>query len=137
MSLFWGSTHTTLYVPNSHSTFALLEVTQGVFQGECLSTAVFCTHLRDAFDTFLAQIKLLFPDRNPTQVVQVLAFVDDVVLIIEPADSPPFGPFGSTLFENSTSSLNNQSARPGFPPKSPHFQKLSKNSELTTSPPQD
>ena len=86
MSLFWGSTHTALYVPNSHSTFALLEVTQGVFQGECLSTAVFCTHLRDAVDTFLAQIKLLFPDRDPTQVVQVLAFVDDVVLIIEPAD---------------------------------------------------
>ena len=86
MSLFGGSAHTALYVPNSHSTFALLEVTQGVFQGECLSTAVFCTHLRDAIDTFLAQIKHLFPDQDPTKLVQILAFVDDVVLVVEPAD---------------------------------------------------
>ena len=86
MSLFWGAIRTALYIPNSHSSFALLEVTQGVFQGECLSTAVFCTHLRAAVDDFLLQIKQIFPDRDPTQVVQVLAYVDDVVLIIEPAD---------------------------------------------------
>ena len=50
MSLFWGSLYTTLYIPNSHSSFAQLKVTQGVFHGECLSTAVFCTHLRVAID---------------------------------------------------------------------------------------
>ena len=86
MSLFWGAIRTALYIPNSHSSFALLEVTQGVFQGECLFTAVFCTHLRAAVDDFLLQIKQLFPDIDPTQVVQVLAYVDDVVLIMEPAD---------------------------------------------------
>ena len=86
MSLFWGSIHTALYIPDSHSSFAPLKVTQGVFQGECLSTAVFCTHLRVAVDHFLQQIKELFPDRDPTQVVQFLAYVDDVVLIMEPDD---------------------------------------------------
>ena len=73
-------------MPNPHSSFALLEVTQGVFQGECLSTAVFCTHLRDAIDTFLAQIQKAFPDQDPTKLVQILAFVDDVVLVVEPGD---------------------------------------------------
>ena len=86
MSLFWGSLYTALYIPNSHSSFAQLKVTQGVFQGECISTAVFCTHLRVAIDHFLQQTKCLFPDRDPTQVVQFLAYVDDVVLIMEPSD---------------------------------------------------
>ena len=57
MSLFWGSMYTALYIPNSHSSFAQLKVTQGVFQGECLSTAAFCTHLRVAIDHFLQQTK--------------------------------------------------------------------------------
>ena len=86
MSLFWGSLYTTLYIPNSHSSFAQLKVTQGVFQGECLSTAVFCTHLRVAIDHCLQQIKCLFADKDPTQVVQFLAYVDDVVLSMEPSD---------------------------------------------------
>ena len=86
MSLFWGSTHTALHIPDSPSSFSQLKVTQGVFQGECLSTAVFCTHLRAAVDHFLHQTALTFPDRDPKNVVQILAYVVDVILIIDPED---------------------------------------------------
>ena len=86
MSLFWGAAHTSLYVPDSHSSFAQLKVTQGVFQGECLSTPVFCTHLRAAIDHFLHHAALAFPDGDPNSLVQILAYVDDVVLIIDPPD---------------------------------------------------
>ena len=74
------------------SSFSQIRVTQGVFQGECLSTSVFCTHLRAAVDHFLHQTSLAFPDRDPKNVVQILAYVDDVVLIIDPADFPTLWP---------------------------------------------
>ena len=34
MSLFWGAPHTSLYIPDSPSSFSQIKVTQGVFQGE-------------------------------------------------------------------------------------------------------
>ena len=52
MALFWKPSHTSLLIPRTIDSLSLLSVTQGVFQGECLSTAIFCIFLRAVIDNF-------------------------------------------------------------------------------------
>ena len=56
MALLWGKEHNSLLIPNGIQCFGELKVTEGVFQGECLSTAVFCIFLRFIVDVFYAEL---------------------------------------------------------------------------------
>ena len=64
-------------------------VTQGVFQGECLSTAVFCIFLRAIVDQFYTDLGTIKLPQNlrapPRELVTILAYVDDVVISCHPA----------------------------------------------------
>jgi hypothetical protein len=89
MSLFWKCPHTELLTPDGPDHLASLSVTQGVFQGECLSTAIFCIFLRDVVDQFFTALSTLelpapFNDRPTHSLVTFLAYVDDVVLAFHP-----------------------------------------------------
>jgi len=89
MSLLWGKNHNCLLIPDGLQSFGELLVTEGVFQGECLSTAVFCIFLRfvvDVFYTELAkELKGKVPDgTNVKELITILAYVDDVVLCCKP-----------------------------------------------------
>ena len=64
MSLFWKQTNTPLLIPRTTDCLAELLVTQGVFQGECLSTAVFCIFLRAIVDKFYMEISSLQLPQN-------------------------------------------------------------------------
>ena len=89
MALFWKPKHTSLLLPRTPDSLSELEVTQGVFQGECLSTAVFCIFLRSVIDKFYTDVAQLPLPLNftqpPRELVTVLAYVDDVVISCDPA----------------------------------------------------
>ena len=56
MSLLWGNENNTLLILNDVHSFGELKVTEGVSQGECLSTVVFCILLRFVMDVFYAEL---------------------------------------------------------------------------------
>ena len=56
-----------------------MAVHDGVFQGECLSTAAFCLVLHEALLDFLAQL----PDAVAA-LVSIFAYIDDLVLAFPP-----------------------------------------------------
>ena len=53
MANTWLAKFTPLAAPNSVSGFGIIHACEGVYQGECLSTAVFCIFLRMVLDTFV------------------------------------------------------------------------------------
>ena len=55
---------------------------EGIFQGECLSTAVFCIFLPDVLDRFIAKLAAK-GITNPQKCITILAYVDDLVLAME------------------------------------------------------
>jgi hypothetical protein len=86
LSLLWRAPFTSLLVPKSIDVVDELEVTEGVFQGECLSTAVFCIFLRSVIDDFFTSLQSKLGETvNAKQAVTILAYVDDVVLSFDPA----------------------------------------------------
>ena len=91
MANIWmaGSTH--ILAPYSETEFRSIQATEGVFQGECLSTAVFCIFLREVLDTFLLRC-LEAGISNPVQTITLCAYVDDVVLVMDPQLFPTVWP---------------------------------------------
>ena len=83
MALLWREDHTNIPAPLRRDAYQNFKVTQGVFQGECLSTAVFCVYLRTVVVDFLSRIIKL--EVNGQQLhsknVTILAYVDGVVLV--------------------------------------------------------
>jgi hypothetical protein len=91
MANIWlaGSTH--ILAPYTETEFRAIQALEGVFQGECLSTAVFCIFLREVLDTFLLRcLEAGIP--NPVQTITLCAYVDDVVLALDPALFPTVWP---------------------------------------------
>ena len=91
MANIWlaGSTH--ILAPYGETEFRSIQATEGVFQGECLSTAVFCIFLREVLDTFLLRC-LEAGISNPVQTITLCAYVDDVVLAMDPHLFPTVWP---------------------------------------------
>jgi hypothetical protein len=88
--LLWRSPVTSLLVPRAVDQVDEILVTQGVFQGECLSTAVFCVYLRTVIDAFYTALQAKLPvcpdgTGHPRKLVTILAYVDDVVLCFDPS----------------------------------------------------
>ena len=75
----WGSCPITLHMPIGYMDYESFEVVDGMFQGECLSTAFFCFLLKDAIDNFRAKIKA--QPHLALLKIHVLAYVDDAVVV--------------------------------------------------------
>ena len=89
MANTWLAKYTPLAAPNSTSGYGIIHACEGVYHGECLSTAVSCTFLRMVLDTFIA---------NAEKAIAIMAYVDDVVLIFDQELFPTVWPtYVSTL----------------------------------------
>ena len=89
MSLLWSTEYNTLLVPNGPNFFGQLLITEGVLQGECLSTAVFCIFLRFVVATFYTELAVATKGKVPDAIgirflITILAYYDDVVLCCQP-----------------------------------------------------
>ena len=78
----WLPTHTTLISSNAPGAFGIFNSCEGVYQGECLSTAIFCIFLREVIDTFIANCAAAGV-ANAEKAIAVLAYVDDIVLAFD------------------------------------------------------
>ncbi len=74
----WRSGSTPLSLPIGLGQWKTVEVVDGVFQGECLSSAVFCIVMRCVIDEFNRRAALL---PQPLLGAKILAYVDDCVLV--------------------------------------------------------
>ena len=86
MALLWRNGSTRILAPKDTQNFALFDVTEGVFQGECLSTAIFCIFLHAVVSDFrsrIAQLQHRAKQLRPNEVI-VQAYVDDIVLACDP-----------------------------------------------------
>ena len=79
MTQMWRGGPTPMHAQCSPSEWKTFFVRDGIFQGECLSTAIFCLVLHDAIEDFFMQ---LGSDLAP--LVFLFAYVDDVVIVFPP-----------------------------------------------------
>ena len=89
LSLPWNTYLNTLLVLHGLTSFGELLITEGVFQGDCLSSAVFCIYLR--YIVGIIHIRLaeamhrhVSDGMDVKLIVTVLAYVDSVVLGFNP-----------------------------------------------------
>ena len=83
MANIWLPGETSILAPFNDEQYKQFQAAEGVFQGECLSTAVFCIFLREVLDSFLLKCKeqgIPLPEKSIT----ICAYVDDVVLVVPP-----------------------------------------------------
>ena len=66
-------------MPVGYMDYESFEVVDGMFQGECLSTAFFCFLLKDAIDDFRSKVAAL--PLLAHLKIHVLAYVDDAVVV--------------------------------------------------------
>ena len=93
----WRPGSTSLFVPVGNGLASDFEVKDGLFQGECLATLLFCLVMHEAINT--CKEKLLAAGLSPTSF-SFLAYVDDVVLICNQIDAHHvWGAWVSTLHE--------------------------------------
>ena len=75
----WGSCPITLHMPVGYLDFESFKVVDGMFQGECLSTAFFCFLLKYAIIHF--RKKLAESPHLAGLKIHILAYVDDAVVV--------------------------------------------------------
>ena len=79
LSQLWASGPTTMFAQDSPTSWKIFLVRDGVFQGECLSTAAFCLLMHAVILDFYQSI-----DAAVRNSVFVFAYIDDVVLVMPP-----------------------------------------------------
>ena len=70
MALLWRHGSMRILAPRDARSFAVFDVTEGVFQGECLSTAIFCIFLHTVVSDFRSRIaKIQHNGRQPETLI--------------------------------------------------------------------
>ena len=83
----WRSGPTTMFVQISEEQWERFFVGDGLFQGECLSTAIFCLCMNTVIKLFVNSLPL-----EIRKCITILAYVDDVMLHMPPEHVPVVWP---------------------------------------------
>ena len=82
MANTWLAKSTPLAAPNSPEGFGIIHACEGVYEGECLFTAVFCIFLWMVLDTSIVNCNNA-GIQNAEKAITIMAYVDDVVLVFQ------------------------------------------------------
>jgi hypothetical protein len=82
LSTLWHDNSTPVFFQPTHNKWISHNITKGVFQGECLSTALFAISLKRSLAHFR---ELLSKINLQSQLVYTLAYIDDVILVCNPS----------------------------------------------------